>query len=280
MVAHLSVPALDPDPHTVASISPAIVDGLLRHDMGFQGMVVTDAMDMNGLMALFPPGPAASGQAAVAAVKAGDDVLIIPADLDGAYNGLLAAVRSGEIPEARIDQSVLRILRAKASVGLDRARLVDLSAVDKIIAPPASMAVAQQIADGAVTVVRDNRQVLPLKAVPREPNRPGLRILQQRRSRNRVVVLIFTDDLSSDLGHELQHQMRLRVPDVHVMYIDPHNASGLNTSVLDAVQQAQAVVAAMYAAPVPGKPAATQAGLESATRACRHDCRRIYCGMS
>ena len=120
MVAHLSVPALDPDPHTVASISPAIVDGLLRHDMGFQGMVVTDAMDMNGLMALFPPGPAASGQAAVAAVKAGDDVLIIPADLDGAYNGLLAAVRSGEIPEARIDQSVLRILRAKASVGLDQ----------------------------------------------------------------------------------------------------------------------------------------------------------------
>ena len=122
MVAHILAPALDPDPNHVASISPAIVTGLLKQQMGFKGLVVTDAMDMNGLTKLFPEGgSAAAGRAAVEAVKAGNDVLLIPSDLDGSYNGLLQAVRSGEIPESRIDQSVLKILRAKASVGLNKA---------------------------------------------------------------------------------------------------------------------------------------------------------------
>ena len=130
MVAHLKVPALDPDPNHVATISPAIVTGVLKQQMGFKGMVVTDALQMGGLTKLFPEGgAAAAGRAAVEAVKAGDDVLIIPSDLAGSYNGLLQAVRSGEIPESRIDQSVLKILRAKASVGLNKARLVDIEAV-------------------------------------------------------------------------------------------------------------------------------------------------------
>src|SRR5215831_16761710 len=129
LVAHVSVPALDPDPKRVASVSPPIVTGLLRDQLGFHGLVVTDALQMAGLMKLFSQeGAAASGQAAVAAVKAGNDVLLIPADIDAAYNGLLRAVRSGEIPQPRIDQSVLKILRAKASVGLNRARLVDINA--------------------------------------------------------------------------------------------------------------------------------------------------------
>src|SRR5581483_6738558 len=104
MVAHVAVPALDPDPQHVATISPAIVTGLLKHELGFHGLVVTDALNMAGLTKLFPEGgAAAAGRAAVEAVKAGEDVLIIPSDLDGSYNGLLHAVRSGEIPESRID---------------------------------------------------------------------------------------------------------------------------------------------------------------------------------
>ena len=84
----------------VASISPPIVTGLLKQKMGFDGLIVTDALQMNGLMKLFPEGgPAASARAAVEAVKAGNDVLLLPADLDAAYNGVLNAVRSGEISE-------------------------------------------------------------------------------------------------------------------------------------------------------------------------------------
>ena len=140
MVAHILAPALDPGPDRVASISPAIVTGLLKQQMGFTGLVVTDAMDMNGLTKLFPEGgSAAAGRAAVEAVKAGNDLLLIPSNLDGSYNGLLQAVRSGEISESRIDESVLKLLRAKASIGLNRATLVDINAVTKIVAKPANL---------------------------------------------------------------------------------------------------------------------------------------------
>src|SRR5271166_2912575 len=164
MVAHILAPALDPGPDRVASISPAIVTGLLKQQMDFTGLVVTDAMDMNGLTKLFPEGgSAAAGRAAVEAVKAGNDLLLIPSNLDGSYNGLLQAVRSGEIAESRIDESVLKVLRAKASVGLNKAKLVDINAVTEMVAKPASLETAEEIADSAVTLVRDNRQVLPLK---------------------------------------------------------------------------------------------------------------------
>jgi beta-N-acetylhexosaminidase len=163
LVAHVVVPALDPDPTHVASISPNIVTGLLRDQLHFNGLIATDALQMQGLMKLFPDGPAASARAAVESVKAGNDALLIPADIDAAYNGVLSAVRSGEITEARIDQSVLRILRAKASVGLNKARLVDLNAVNQVIAKPDSLLAAQKAADSAVTLVRDNQQVLPLQ---------------------------------------------------------------------------------------------------------------------
>src|ERR1039458_9799790 len=161
MIAHVLVPALDPNPKRVATLSPVIVTGLLQQKMGFHGLVITDALDMGGLRQLFPQEAA---RAAVESVKAGNDMLLLPFDLDGSYNGLLRAVRSGEISEARIDQSVLKILRAKASVGLNQARLVDIHAVNEIVAQPASLATAQEIADKAVTLVRDNHRALPLKA--------------------------------------------------------------------------------------------------------------------
>jgi len=247
MVAHILAPALDPSPDRVASISPAIVTGLLKQQMGFTGLVVTDAMDMNGLTTIFPEGgSAAAGRAAVAAVKAGNDILLIPSNLDGSYNGLLQAVRSGEIPESRIDESVLKILRAKASVGLNKAKLVDINAVAKIVAKPASLATAQEIANRAVTLVRDNHQVLPLKASPKGTNAPQNAYQPVAETQNRTLVLIFTDDSRSDWGRQLDQQVRTRIPDAHVMYIDPRNAAGLKQSVMDAVQQAEAVIAAVY----------------------------------
>ncbi len=146
MVAHVLVPALDPE--HVATISPAIVTGLLQDKMGFHGLVITDALDMRGLRQSFPQeGAEGAGRAAVESVKAGNDMLLLPFDLDGAYNGLLRAVRSGEIPEARIDQSVLKILRAKASVGLNKAKLIDIDAVNRIVGKPLSLETAREISD-------------------------------------------------------------------------------------------------------------------------------------
>jgi beta-N-acetylhexosaminidase len=246
MVAHVTVPALEPDPNRVATVSRAVIDGVLKHQLGFKGLVITDAMDMNAVTRLFP-----AGRAAVEAVKAGNDVVLIPADLNAAYNGLLNAVRNGEIPRAQIDASVLKILRAKAAVGLNKARLVDIRTLPEIIARPGDLALAQQVADEAVTLVRDNGHVLPLQgsgtAAPlpayQTPGPPG----------SRVVVVVFSDDVRTDAGRVLERELRARIPGVNVFYVDPRIAKGMSEQVLEAADRAQTVVAAAIASPSGGK---------------------------
>ena len=161
MVAHVSVPALDSDPNHVATTSPAIVTGLLKNQLGFKGIVVTDALDMAGLTRLYA---AHIGRAAVDAFKAGNDVLLIPADLDASFRAMVEAVRSGEIPSAQLDASVLKILEAKASLALHKTRLVNIEALSTLVGKPENLALGQQIADDAVTLVRDNGKLLPLKS--------------------------------------------------------------------------------------------------------------------
>ncbi len=259
MVGHVLAPALDPN--HVATISPAIVTGLLQEKMGFHGLVITDALDMRALRQSFPQaGPEAAGRAAVEAVKAGNDVLLLPLDLAGAYNGLLRAVRSGEIPESRIDQSVLKILRAKASVGLNKAKLVDINAVTQIVAKPASLDLAQEVADSAVTLVRDNRRTLPLKATVKGTNASPNSYQPLAERRNKTVLLIFTDDSRSDSGRTLDHDLRARIPDARVYYIDPRDAAGMTQPVLSAMQESQVVIAAVFEFPVPGKVVRAQDG--------------------
>ena len=260
LVAHVLVPALDPDPKHVASVSSPIVTGLLRQQMDFHGLIVTDALQMNGLMKLFPEGPAGSASAAVEALKAGNDILLIPADIDAAYNGVLNAVRNGEIPESRIDQSVLKILRAKASVGLNKARLVDINAVNQVIAMPANLQTAQKIADSSVTLVRDSRQVLPLRRTRRGTNPPATAYQPTGEAPGRVLVLIFSDDSRSDSGRVFDQQVRRRIPEARVMYVDVRSAGGMTPSVLDAVEKADKVIAAVYEVPVAGKAVAGTPG--------------------
>src|SRR5450631_342834 len=254
LVAHVAIPVLDSDPQHVASISPPIVTGLLKQKMGFTGLVVTDALVMEGLMKLFPEGgSAASARAAVEAVKAGNDVLLLPADLDAAYNGVLNAVRSGEISESRIDESVLKILRAKASVGLNQARLVDINALTQVVAKPESLLAAQTVADSAVTLVRDNKQVLPLTRTRRGTNPPASAYHPAEDTRGRVLVLIFTDDSRSDAGRLLDEQVRRRIPHARVIYVDGRTALGLAETVMDAVDRAHKIIVAIYEVPVAGK---------------------------
>jgi beta-N-acetylhexosaminidase len=245
----------------VATTSPAIVTGLLQQKMGFHGLVITDALDMGGLRQSFPQGGAeAAARAAVESVKAGNDMLLLPLDLDGAYNGLLQAVRSGEISESRIDQSVLKVLRAKASVGLNRARLVDIHAVNEIVARPASLATAQEIADKAVTLVRDNHRALPLKAAANGTKLAPNPYQPVAVTRNHTVLLIFTDDSRSDSGRALDRELRARIPDSRVYYIDPRVAAGMTQAVLAAVQESQVVIAAVFEFPVAGRVVRAQDG--------------------
>jgi beta-N-acetylhexosaminidase len=248
MVAHVSIPALDSDPNHVATTSPAIVTGLLKNQLGFKGIVVTDALDMAGLTRLYG---AHIGRAAVDAFKAGNDVLLIPADLDASYRAMLEAVRTGEIPPAQLNASVLKILKAKASLGLYKTRLVNIDAVSTLVGKPANLALGQKIADDSITLVRDNGKLLPLESSGTTVT--GLPYQKVEEVRDKMVAIIFSDDMRTEAGGKLEGQIRERVPDAHVIYVDPRIASAMTDDVLKAVDNAHSIIAAVYEVPVPGK---------------------------
>jgi beta-N-acetylhexosaminidase len=259
MVGHLLVPALEPDPNRVATISYNISTRLLQDELGFHGIVITDAMDMNGITRIFGGNaggntggntPQSAGRAAVEALKAGADYVLIPGDLDGAYNGVLDAVKSGELTEDRIDESVAKILRAKGALGLHNQRFVDLNAVNDAVARPENAALAQWIADDAVTVVRDNHRVMPLPRAYHSTVPAG----------NRLLVLVFTGDVRGEDGRVLAREVRARFPDARVIYIDHAVAPMLAPYVLEAAANAERVLAAVYIIPSAARAAAGDAG--------------------
>jgi len=247
MIAHVTVPALEPDPNRVATTSSKIVTDLLKNQMKFKGIVTTDALDMAGLTRLYASDV---GRAAVEAFKAGNDLLLIPADLEASYTAMLNAVKSGEIPPARLDESVLKLLRAKASLGLNKAKLVDVTAVAKEVGKPQNLLAGQQVADDAVTLVRENSKLLPLKAVGTA--KAGLPYMTIQETHNHMVVVVFSDDVRMSSGRLFDRQVRERVPDANILYVDPRIAKGMTEEVLKSVEQAQAVIAAVYLIPAPG----------------------------
>jgi beta-N-acetylhexosaminidase len=258
MVAHVTVPALEPDPNRVASTSPKIVTDLLKTQLAFKGVVVTDALDMAGLTLLYANN---IGRAAVDTFKAGNDLLIIPADLDASYQAMLEAARSGEITAPQLDASVLKILKLKASLGLHKARLVNVEALSELIGKPENLAVGQRVSDDAIALVRDNGKLLPLKHAGTVT--VGLPYHRLEEVHNRVVVVIFSDDVRTEAGRTLERQIRVRVPDANVLYVDPRIAAAMSDDVLKAVAEAESVVAAVYVIPTAGKVTKANAGVQN-----------------
>ncbi|MFZ0861003.1 MAG: glycoside hydrolase family 3 N-terminal domain-containing protein [Candidatus Sulfotelmatobacter sp.] len=244
MTAHVRVLALDPDRSRVATTSPAIVTGLLKNRLGFKGIVVTDALDMAGLGGLYAKNP---GRVAVDAFKAGNDVLTMPSDLDASYRAMLEAVHTGEIGQERLDASVLKILRAKASLGLEKTRLVDVGAIPRLVGKPENIAAGQRISDASITLVRDNGKLLPLR--DGRPDKRQLVRYQRVKARPTMLVIILCDNVRADDGRVLESQIRKRAPDARVVYVDPRVAAARSDVVLKAADRAQQVVVAVYVVP-------------------------------
>jgi beta-N-acetylhexosaminidase len=253
LLAHAAVPAIDPDGHRIATTSPKIASDFLRHELGFQGVILTDALEMNGLMSLYPNDPNPSGRAAVDAIKAGVDVLMLPTDLDGAFNAILSAVQSKEISEDRINQSVTRILNMKASIGLDKSRLVDLNHLKVIFGHDEANEFAQRIADESITLVRNYGGVLPLVAQKQSAaaDSQAARNVKQ----NELIVVSFVDSYNSRLGHEFDRQMQMRDPSVKIFhhYNDHQNSDALPSVVLPLLKTAKKVVIAAFVTHTPGR---------------------------
>jgi beta-N-acetylhexosaminidase len=235
MMGHLIVPAIEPDPNRPASVSAHAIKDLLQGQLGFKGLVVTDGLGMAGLTHVFSGSEAeVSSKAAVAAVEAGNDMVLVPGDLGGAYNGLLTAVKRGEISKARIDQSVLKILRMKASVGLNEDRFVSLANVQEEVARPENVAIAQSVADRAITLVADAGKLVPIAT----------------RQASRTVVVIFSDrPRGSDGGRAFASELHKRAPGATVFFVDASNSGYIFKDVMAAVRDGSSVIAVAESVP-------------------------------
>ena len=171
MTAHIELPALDPTPATPATFSRVIVAQLLRDELGFDGLVFTDSMRMRAVSEMVSP-----GDAAARAVAAGHDIVLHSPDDVAAIAGIQAAAAAGDLSEERIDQSVRRILSAKARLGLHRQRAVSLDALPDVVGTRAHAEVAREVGERSLTLIKDDRSTVPLPA-PRDASLLYLSVL-------------------------------------------------------------------------------------------------------
>jgi beta-N-acetylhexosaminidase len=222
MTFHGVVPALDTSPVPV-TLSPLVMTDLLRKQLGFEGLLVTDALDMTGVLAQVRPTltrtmePGAYGNGAVPsaglaevvmqALLAGDDILLMPSDVPAAIDAVVAGVRSGRITESRLDASVRRVLGIKQHLGLDRLRFVSLDSVSVVVGDSANGAAAQRIAQLSITLAKDSLQLVPLAHAPRQ------RVLS-------ITIAIRTD---LGAGTIFNTELRRGTSALRTEYVDPAN---------------------------------------------------------
>lgn len=262
LLAHAAVPAIDPDEHRITTNSPRIITGLLREQLGFRGLVVTDALEMRGLLSIYPQDANPDGHAAVDAIKAGADMLMLPKNLDRTFNAILDAVHNGEIPESRIDESVRRVLELKAQVGLNESRFVDVDTVKNRFPDISGNELAQHVSDESVTLVRNTGRALPLSSQAPRSVSPDL----FPQVGNKLVVVSFVDSNRSRIGPEFDRQMKSRRPDAEFFhyYNDQIGSDAQPSEVLSAVNHADRVVVAAFVSHIPGRQVMSRGSLVTA----------------
>src|SRR5215469_417339 len=224
MTGHLNVPALEPDPNASATLSSHVLTDLLRKQLGFEGLIVTDAMDMGGITVRYAP-----GDAAVRAVLAGVDALLMPPVPEAAFSALLDAVKSGQISQERLEASVRRILLAKARLGLHKNRLVDVAELNSKFGSVAWQAESQEISDRGVTLLRDTPHRLPL-----DGTRPA-----------RALLVCLYADPEPYPGEDLERELHRRFDSVVTLRADTKFAKAENLK-LPSPDSYDAVILALF----------------------------------
>ncbi len=213
------------------TLSPIVTAGLLRKDLGFDGLVVTDAMDMSGLTIYFK-----QDEAAVRAVLAGADMLLKPADPDAMLRGLVAAVKAGRLTEQRVEESARRILAAKYDLGLVRQRQTPLEQLDQLVSGPETLKLADEIAEHAVTLVRDDA-----KLVQREGGfagiRPGARVFN---------LAITNGEDRLFISNPFVSQMARLGTRAETVVLDSRSTENEVKDALERAQKADVVIVSMY----------------------------------
>lgn len=232
MTAHLFVPSLDPTPGLPATLSRPILTELLREKMGFRGLIVTDAIEMAGVMNTF-----STEEASLLALLAGADLLLLPPEPAKVIAHLARAAREGKVPMQRIDEAARRILEAKASLGLHRERFVDVDALSWRIAPKAYLEQAFRTFESSVTLVKNEDGIIPLTGADR-----------------RIAVLSLSSDLGDYFaGRTFIAEMRKRHPAAAAFYAGGDTGQETLDEAFAAASAAQAVVVALFSRVSAGK---------------------------
>jgi beta-N-acetylhexosaminidase len=197
MTAHVAVPQVTGDAQMPATLSSAILTDTLRNSLNFRGIVVTDALEMAGISDRY-----GCGLAAVRALQAGADILLLPLDATVAINEVERAVKRGDISLARIDASVRKILDAKSKLHLQRNRLSPIQPIGDIVASPQSVQLAQEIANRAITVIKDDQHLLPINPLIEK----------------RIFSLVLSFDSDSSPGSSFQNEMNRQFPSIHASW--------------------------------------------------------------
>ncbi|GAB3960063.1 glycoside hydrolase family 3 N-terminal domain-containing protein [Spirosoma harenae] len=158
MVAHLSIPALDTTKNRPSTLSPAIINNLLKSELGFQGLVFSDAMNMKGVTKYFP-----SGQADQLGLEAGMDVLEFTEDVPAALAKIKQAIASGRLTQASLDARCLKVLKAKAWAGLDQYKPIDLTNLVNDLNLPKDDLLNRKLTEASLTVLKNDKNLLPLQ---------------------------------------------------------------------------------------------------------------------
>ncbi len=225
MTAHVALPNVTGD--TVpATLSPKLTTDLLRRELGFEGIIVTDSLGMGAIVKGY-----GNAEAAVRAITAGADVVLLSPDPKAAIDAIEAAVNHGEITSGRIDQSVERLLRAKYRLGLAKHREVNLAAVNRIVERPDTMQDAATVAERSVTLLRNQGVLLPI-GIPQTVRAPFF------------IVLAADDDATE--GRTFIPQVRQRMPTAAIQRGDPRTTSAEYDSLYADAEKADLVVIAAF----------------------------------
>jgi len=222
MTAHLALPLIDPS-GLPATLSPPILTGILRKDLNFHGIVVTDGMRMQGITDQFSP-----GEAAVRALESGVDVILGTEDIEKAFNGVLAAVKSGRLKTSRIDTSVRRVLSAKQWTGLADKRTVDIDAIFTSVGKPEFQQIATSVSNASVTLLRNEGKIVPLD------------------STKRVVMISVTEDPWPTAGSELQNHLQRHVVSASLLHVSNETGREQFARVDSLCRSADVVVVGIY----------------------------------
>ena len=255
MTAHLAVPALDPQPAPVlenapsspdvegevqeierqgtlpAVVSYAMTTKLLREELGFRGLVVTDSMRMGGIVSHFD-----TGEAAVRVLEAGGDVVLMPPDPKVAIDAIVDAVRSGRLPEARLDEAVGRLLAEKDRLGLFRKKSPPLEEVARKAGTLAQKATEEEVARRGLTLVREAEGVLPLRS--------GVKVL---------VLAVHDERTTVAIDATLQAELKPRAGTVELVRLDPSSCAGEGAVAAEKAKEADVVLVALFVRPRSGR---------------------------